>query len=312
MKLLTSLVNSKLLSVLGLLGIACILFFGFMPTKGTPTKGTPTKGTPTKYQGFKSELGNVISVGNVVLDTSKNSVFPYTTEPINNLDQYEVEAVFQNEGDRELKQQQINQMTRRYPLDWTNYPPNASKFQSEQAKYIEGFSADSSAAELNRPYEAIGVGNLTPPDTLAMEKEEREILATYAPKKANELKTYDLDDAEALIDKIYKPKGLIPTVERKEGNIFEITGVRSINEKIEYEDDLPAARWSSSGSAYGEAQIVVPAVATETAAGRDPFYEPTTSTRSDRSDYTKWTPGLERMYAPSYPVVDWIHQPKDT
>jgi len=301
MKLLTSLVNSKLLSVLGLLGIACILFFGFIPTKGTPKK----------YQGFKSDLGNVISAGNVVLNTSKNTMFPYTTEPINNLDQYEVEAVFQNEGDRELKQQQINQMTRRYPLDWTNYPPNASKFQSEQAKYIEGFSADSSAAELNKPYEAIGVGNLTPPDTLAMEKEEREILATYAPKKANELKTYDLDDAEALIDKIYKPKGLIPTVERKEGNVFEITGVRAIKEKIEYEDDIPAARWSST-RAPGEAEIVVPAVATETAAGRDPFYEPTTSTRSDRSDYTKWTPGLERMYAPTYPTTDWIHQPKDT
>ena len=299
MKLLTSLVNSKLLSVLGLLAIACILFFGFI--------------TPNRYQGFKGDLGNVVSAGNVVLDTSKNSMFPYTTEPINDLDQYEVEAVFQNEGDRELKQQQINQMTRRYPLDWTNYPPNASKFQSEQAKYIEGFSADSSAAELNKPYQAIGVGNLTPPDTLAMEKEEREILATYAPKKANDLKTYDLDDAQELIEKMYTPKGLIPTVERKEGNIFEITGVRSIKEKIEYEDDIPAARWSSTGgSAYGEAEIVVPAVATETAAGRDPFYEPTTSTRSDRSDYTKWTPGLERMYAPTYPTTDWIHQPRDT
>ena len=293
--------NPKTVSVLGLLVIASVLYFGFMP----------------KYQGFKHSVGNVISVGNlrgnvenvenVVLDTSKQSMFPYTTDPIDSLDQYEVEAVFNNEGDRELKQQQINQMTRRYPLDWTNYPPNSSKFQSEQAKYIEGFSADSSATELNEPYVAIGVGNLTPPDTIAMEKEEREILATYAPKKANDLKTYDIQDAQELIEKIYKPKGLIPTVERKEGNVFEVVSTRQVKNKIEYEDELPTAPWSrSSMSGYGEASIIVPPVATETAAGRDPFYEPTTSTRSDRSDYTKWTPGLERMYAPSYPRADWI------
>ena len=288
-------INTKTLSVLGLLVIASVLFLGLVP----------------KHQGFRGTVGDVISVGNVdkvLLDTSKNSMFPYTTEPINSLDQYEVEAVFRNEGDRELKQQQINQMTRRYPLDWTNYPPNSSKFQSEQAKYVEGFSADSSATQLNEPYVAIGAGNLIPPDMIAMEKEEKRILSTYAPKKANDLKTYDLDDAQELIEKIYKPKGLIPTVERKEGNVFEITGVRPVKEKIQYEDELPLAPWNSTRGSPGEATIEVPAVATETAAGRDPFYEPTTSTRSDRSDYTKWTPGLERMYAPTYATADWIHQ----
>lgn len=291
-------VNTKVIPLLGVFLIAAALFMGFMPMT---------------YTGFRGNIGDVISVGNVdnsvVLDTSKNSMFPYTTEPIDSLDQYELEAVFNNEGDRELKQQQINQMTRRYPLDWTNYPPNSSKFQSEQAKYIEGFSSDSSATELNEPYQAIGVGNLTPPDTIAMEKEEREILQTYAPKRANDLKTYDIHDAQELIEKIYKPKGLIPTVERKEGNVFEVVSARQVNHKIEYEDELPSAPWSSTSSpGAGEATIVVPPAATETAASRDPFYEPTTSTRSDRSDYTKWTPGLERMFAPTYPTRDWIHQ----
>ena len=113
---------------------------------------------------------------NVVLDTSKDAtMFPYTTSPINSLDQYELEAVFDNEGDRELKQQQINQMTRRYPLDWSNLPPNSSKFQSGQAKYIEGFSAKASAENPEEAYKAIGDGNLVPPDTLEMEKQEKKI-----------------------------------------------------------------------------------------------------------------------------------------
>jgi hypothetical protein len=193
---------------------------------------------------------------NVVLDTSRNNMTPYTVDPINSLDQYELEAVFNNEGDKELSQQQINQMTRRYPLDWVNYPPNASKFQSGQAKYIEGFSSKASAEDLEQPFKDIGDGNLTPPDTIAIEKQERKILATYQPKGAGDLTTYDLDDAEQLIANIYKPKGLVPEVVRKEGNVFEVVRTRSVKNDIQYEDDLPDAPASSQPNvAAGEANI---------------------------------------------------------
>ena len=247
----------------------------------------------------------------VLLDTSRDSTSrPYTTEAINNLDQYELEAVFDGEGDKELSKAQINKMTQRYPLDWSNQPPNSSKFQSGQAKYIDSYSANSSAEELSKPYEAIGDGNLRPPDTIQIEKNEKEILQTYAPKKANDLTTYDIDDADALMRKIYTPKGLTPTVLRKEGNVFEVVSTRQIKNKIEYEDELPDTLASSNPNpAAGEAIIHIPAVATETAAGLDPFYEPTTATRSDRADYTKWTPGLERMFAPTHKITDWIGQP---
>jgi hypothetical protein len=225
-----------------------------------------------------------------------------------------LEAVFTNEGDRQLKKQQINQLTRRYPLDWTNYPPNSSKFQSEQAKYIEGFSSDSSAEELNSPYKDIGDGNLTPPDNAAVEREEKEILATYRPRKAGSMTTYDTYDAQKILEEIYKPKGVMPTVERKEGNVFEVVSTRSLKNEVQYEDDLPDAEVRQGGAApsmgAGEARIEVPPTALEFAAGRDPFYEPTTSTRSSRSDYMKWTPGMERMFAPTYPTTDWIGQPR--
>ena len=256
-------------------------------------------------QGFKDK---------VVLDTSKDTtMFPYTTEPINKIDQYELEAVFDNEGDRELKKQQINQMTRRFPLDWAKLPPNSSKFQSEQAKYIEGFSAQASADNIERAYQPVGAGNLTPPDTLEMERREKEILTTYAPKKANSLTTYDVEDAQSLLTQIYEKKGLEPKVVRKEGNVFEVVSTRQVSGKVQYEDDLPDAGFSSLSKpnvAAGEAVIQVPPIATETAAGLDPFYEPTTATRSDRTDYMRWTPGLERMFAPTYPMTDWIGQPK--
>lgn len=244
---------------------------------------------------------------NVVLDTSNKTMFPYTTDPIRSLDQYELEAVFENEGDRELKKQQINKLTRQYPLDWVNYPPNSSKFQSEQAKYIEGFSSDSSAVDLNTPYKDIQNDNLTPPDTAAIEREEKEILATYEPRKTGDMKSYDIYDAQKVLEQIYKPKGLVPTVNKRDDNVFEVVNTRSLKNKVEYEDDLPdAPSTGGTGLGPGEAAIEVPPTALEVAAGRDPFYEPTTSTRSSRTDYMRWTPGLERMFAPTYPINDWV------
>ena len=280
--------TSKLIGVLALILIITAIVISLLPQVQPQKEKTK--------QGFK---------GSTVLDTSKNGMFPFTTDPINSLDQYELDAVFQNEGDRELRKQQINDMTRRYPLDWVKYPPNASKFQSGQAKYIEGFSTESSAEVMDVQYKNIGEGNLVPPDTLAMEKEEKRILAAYAPKKTSDLTKYDIDDANTLITNLYKPKGLIPTVVQRDNTVFEVVSTRNVNEKIEYEDDLPVAPLSSTE--VGEATIYGPPAATQNAAGLDPFYEPNTKTRSDRSDYTKWTPGLERMFAPTYPQQDWIN-----
>ena len=282
-------VNIKVVSAIGLIVLLIVIVSRFTNSSAAT-------------QGFKSSKES-----NVVLDTSERTMFPYTTEPIRSLDQYELEAVFENEGDRELKKQQINRLTRQYPLDWVNYPPNSSKFQSEQAKYIEGFSSDSSAKNLNEPYKDIGNGNLTPPDTAATEREEKEILATYQPRKTGDMKTYDAYDAQKLLEQIYQPKGLIPVVNKQDENVFEVVSTRSLKDKVEYEDDLPDAPASTNDRpAAGEAKIEVPPTALEIAAGRDPFYEPTTSTRSSRSDYMRWTPGLERMFAPTYPITDWI------
>lgn len=295
--------DTKIAGVGALLVIIIVLVISFLPQIQPQNAELKAKQASTSQkQGFTGD-----SSGTVVLDTSKNGVFPYSTSPISSLDQYEVDAVFENEGDRELKKQQINQLKRQFPLDWSFYPPNSSKFQSGQAKYIEGFSTQSSADDLDTPYKNIGDGNLVPPDTLELEKEEQKILATYKPQKTSDLTKYDIDDAQALVAEIYKKKKMIPTVVSKGNNVFEVVSTRNVNEKIEYEDDLPVATASSSSVAsVGEATIEVPAVATETAAGLDPFYEPYTKTRSDRTDYQRWTPGLERMFAPTYPTQDWI------
>jgi hypothetical protein len=260
-------------------------------------------------QGFESR---------VVFDSSKLPARPYAQDAINSLFQYEEErgapvtsfeeeSVFASEGDRQVNKSMKNALMKQYPLDWSILPPSSSRFQSEQAKYIESFTSHSSSDALNEPYKAIEAETLQPPDTSALERKEKEFLSTYAPKNTDDLTTYDIEDARELISNIYKSRGEEPEVVRKEGNVFEVVRTRSLKQKIEYEDDLPDAPASKQPyEPAGEATIFVPPIATETASMLDPYFEPTTSTRADRSDYTKWTPGLQRMFAPTYPTADWV------
>ena len=91
-------------------------------------------------------------------------------------------------------------------------------------------------------------------------------------------------------------------------NVYQVNYTRKKDEEIIYEDDAPAL--GAMGQTYSnpnsfEANVRVPSAATDTAAGLDPFYEPRTSMRTSKNDYTKWTPGLERMFAPTYEKTKW-------
>lgn len=240
---------------------------------------------------------------------------PYTQNPIYSVDDYEYNMIFQNEGDKELSKHEINRLTSQYPLDWSKQPPNSSVFQKGVAELrqrqdvasrnamAEGFQDTAKPVTLN-PYREMEGGSLTPPDTTATEMEERKILQTYKPQKATSLSTYDLDDAKTLISRIYDAKGLIPTIVQKPDNVFEVVGTRRKDEKIVYEDEESPVRKEPVMEA-GEANITVPAAAIDTAVGLDPFYTPQPSSRTNRWDYTKFTPGLERTFAPTFATENW-------
>lgn len=233
---------------------------------------------------------------------------PYVQNPIYSLDDYEYNLVFQNENDKELSKAEKNRLTAQYPLDWSIQPPSSAVFQKgisemrqrqDAARYEEAFQDIK-----ENPYREIDGSTMTPPDTRAMEMEERKIIQTYKPAKADSLTTYDLEDAQNLIQKIYKAKGLIPDVITKENNVFEIVGTRKIGEKVLFEDELAPASTAPVAKA-GEGTITVPPTAVDLSVGLDPFYTPTDSERTGRWDYNKWTPGLERSFAPTYATEKW-------
>lgn len=238
---------------------------------------------------------------------------PYATTPIMSVDDYEYNLVFDQESDRAMTKATRDMLMSTYPMDWSNQPPSSVHFQQGKAAMLESFKNPQPPQTGPNPYTAIEGASLSPPDTMAAEQSERDILQTYQPTTPAPL-TYDLNDAKALVEKLYSNKGKIAEVVKKEGSdhVFEVISVRNKNEKIQYEDEVgtggstdvaPASKIPVTQA--GEATIVVPPAVNEYSAGLDPFFTTEQSSRVGRWDYTRWTPGLERAFAPTNPQTNW-------
>lgn len=246
-------------------------------------------------------LEEIVRENDVILDTS---TAPYLNKPINSVDDYEMNLVFQNENDREITKDLRNKLMSQYPMDWSTQPASSAYFSKGKKESSDNATPiDASMNEI--VYKNISSDNLQPPDTDSAEMEERKILQTYEPKHPRDLKTYNIEDANELIKKIYDAKGLIPEVEhKKDTNVYTIVATRKKGEKIEYEDDLGDATAEESEDNM-ENVTVVPQAAVDIMRDSDPFYNSKQKTRMDKWDYTKYTPELERMFAPTYPRSQW-------
>jgi hypothetical protein len=232
---------------------------------------------------------------------------PYLMNPIDDLDDYELSLVFQNQGSKEASRRQISDAMTRYPMDWPAQGPNSQYFQDKQAEYEKKFVNNLNNPPSEKIYKNINGSDMTPPDTAEMEAEEKKILQTYKPECSKGLLQYSLDDVRGLVDRIYGKKGLIPVIEKSKQaeNVWEITEVKEKHPHIVWEDDLERETERQKMEKRGEETIEIPYTASDLAAGLDPFFQARHSVRDGRYDYYKWTPGLERMYAPTFPIKAW-------
>jgi hypothetical protein len=242
--------------------------------------------------------------GRVVMETT--SLDPVAKGAIQDLDDYEYDMVFQNESDRELSQALKTKLMSQRPMDWAGLPPSSEKFQAGLRESFE--NATPNMPDSARPYKDIEGNSMVPPDTDSTEMEERKFLQTYKAPSTAELGSYNPDeDPEKMIHRMYDVKGLIPTIAHKPGtSVYEITGVRKKDEKILYEDEESPASMGPVQHA-GEATINVPPTAYDTAAAKDPFYDTSNpgKARLGKWDYQAWTPGLDRMFAPTNATEKW-------
>jgi hypothetical protein len=238
--------------------------------------------------------------------SSRQPDTPFTTAPIMNLDDYEVSSIFQNRGSREASKQQLSDAMTRYPLDWSVQSPDSQVFQEGQVQWEKKKVENYENPPHTEAYQNIDGSNMVPMDTETQEEEEKKILQMYQPKSSKELLHYSVDDVQQLMDRVYNKRGLIPVIHKsKQGeNMWEITEVKEKDPKIVWEDDVQTER--EVQTQRGEQNIEVPITASDLSSGLDPFFAERSSTRHGKNDYTQWTPGLERMFAPTHPVKSWF------
>jgi hypothetical protein len=229
---------------------------------------------------------------------------PYATDPIQSIDDYEYSMIFQNEGSRVAGKRAISDAMSRYPLDWSAQPPSSQLFQEKLDAFVDAVAADSAPVN-TKEFNSISGQLEQPPDKDAMDDAEKKLLATYKPEDTKDLLHYSMNDTKKMLKKIYAKKGLIPVIEEsKQGNnVFEVVETKEINPTIVWEDD-PISEVDRQ-IIRGENRIEVPLYARDTAAGLDPFFEPRQPTTMGKHDYTKWTPELERSFAPTYTGNGW-------
>jgi hypothetical protein len=230
---------------------------------------------------------------------------PYIMDPIDNLDQYEMSIVYQNQGSKEASKKDISDAMTRYPMDWSIQGRDSQYFQENQSKYEK--DKENQQPPVTSFYNEVSGEDMKLPDTLAQDDEEKKILQTYQPECSKNLLHYSVDDVKNLVDKVYSKLGLIPVLEKsKQGqNVWEITEVKEKDPKIIWEDDLQNETQRQKMEKRGEEIIQVPYTVNDLSAGLDPFYQKRNSVRDGKYDYTQWTPGLERMFAPTYPIKYW-------
>ena len=229
---------------------------------------------------------------------------PYATEPIQSIDDYEYSLIFREEGSRDAQKRAISDAMSRYPIEWSALPPSSQLFQEKLEQFVGAVTADQAPVNTDQ-FKSISGSQETPPDMDKMEEDEKKLLATYKPEDTKDLIHYSLNDTKKMLKQIYAKKGLIPVIEQsKQGtNVFEIVETKEINPTIVWEDDPVSEK--DRFIIRGENRIEVPLYARDTAAGLDPFFEPRQPTTIGKQDYTKWTPELERSFAPTYTGNGW-------
>ena len=261
-------------------------FYGPGPQDQTPSPGPQDQIPSPGEEEAEQPQGQTDSVD-----------LPFTTAPINDLDDYEHSLIFRNEGAKEMTKATRDLLMSSYPMDWSTQPPSSAAFEQGLSEFKNDLATRPPMGP--GPYATLEGFAFAPPDV------EKEVLATYVPMKANDLTTYSADDAKKLVDKLYSTKGKIADMKQSptNSNVFYITGVRDKSAPIVYEE--PAAASKGPVAAAGENTILAPTVYTSESEGLDPFFTPGDVTRDGKWDYTRFTPGLERSFAPNLPMQNW-------
>ena len=287
--------------------------------KCLPPKVVASRDAPL---GILGGLGtDTISPAGVKRETATRAVLDFNTAdeetsaktPINKLDDYEYSRIEQSErpSRNELSGEVKSALMEQHNLDWANLPFNSEARAASEDTFVAGrmdnMYKDPKTGVFFKNMEG---SDILPPDEEATKQREARILASYRPTDLTEHKVdRETESVAKLVNQMYAgDKHWQPVVSRTGENKWEVTEL------------IPKARKET----WEDAQAMTVALATEKGfvtpkpevnvinrLQDDPYFDKSgvADNANNRfwnyKDFNKWTPGLERMFAPTMDERKW-------
>jgi len=240
---------------------------------------------------------------------------PWDTTPINSVDDYDRTNVYENERNSRhgaMSTAVINDLTNKYKTDWSQLPFNSEAKAAQEDVFVAG--------RLDNVYREAKSGvffknmmgdGLFPPNTDEREQNERRMLNSYKPPEvAKNVEEEETSMIGKLVKKLFgSNKEYEPVVEKTADNNWAITELRPTPRKETWAD-------ADNGTSIDEAvqRGWIPPQASMQIFDHgtsDPYFAKQGVADYDNNrvfnyrDFNKFTPNLERQFAPSLPTRDW-------
>jgi len=242
-----------------------------------------------------------------------NEEGPSAKTPIKKLDDYEYTRVFKSESPERtgLSPESKNDMLAKYVLDWPKLPFNSADRATQENEFVAGRMETG----FRDPVSGVFFKNLENPHLLSPAEEaakmrEQAILSQYQPTDVSK-HIIDSDTAAVakLVNEVYaEDPNWEPIVARTDENKWEVRELRPKSRKETWED----VQTVTLAAAEASQQIIPPpSLQISDRLADDPYFDKSGVGDRDNdrfwkySDFNKWTPGLERMFAPTFSQEQW-------
>lgn len=253
------------------------------------------------YKNGKTCIPPLVSGNEIILESNE------TPPPINKLDDYEYSHVMESENAERTGMIQAVKNARITDniLDWAKLPFNSEERAAKEDAFIAGREDPHTWQEPKTGvfFRNIEGADILPPDEDEKLMNENKILSSYKPPAL--VRKYPESETETvakLVHDIYaKDENWEPVVQKVDGNKWEVVELRPKPRKEEYEDNKIVTA----------EDVNIPSVNIINNLQDDPYFDK--SGVVDRAnnrfwnykDFNKWTPGLERMFAPTHSIQEW-------
>lgn len=278
---------------------------GILGGLGTGTESAEDVGR----QGVDRTVLNTGKTGSEWANTSAQT-------PIDSLNDYEYSRIFQLERQprnnpltKEIKDKLLSQRV----LDWASLPFNSEARAEKEDEFVAGRME----SEFRDPKTGVFFSNMEgkqvlPPDEEALRLKEQAILASYRPSEISQhVVDSEMERVAQLVHKVYEnDPNWEPVVEKTGEHQYSVVELKPKPRKEKWADDNTVQTAISDSN---EPNVINPTANIQIYDRHmnDPYFDKQGIQDADNDrfwayhDFNKWTPGLERMFAPTAETKAW-------